>query len=161
MESSSPVQTSTSAAASSENQSTAVLGLAVLVFFLVFAGIVSVLPFPASWGFWPRAGVCVACAYAGGIFFMIAGKIVAFSYKAVVELAAALVLLANAVFIAAVWANFVVVADFLVKLEIMTRADVVAAVVAGAAALLFVANLLALFVLHPLARIAGTRLDLE
>ena len=134
------------------------LGLAVAV--VAFLIIVSKLPFPGDPSFWPRAGIAVGCLIVAGVVYSGALSAADYAFKMVVEIAGALLFLGNAVYGALVWLSFSSFKQMVINRGITQADEAGGVVVLSAALLLMLLNLVAMLILHPAAKVAGTKLDL-
>lgn len=134
----------------SEPKQTPAFGLALFIFFIIFIIVLNQLPFPPHYEFWQLAGITFATIMVTAIIYGIAAGLVEAIFKIFVEIAAALLLLADAIYVAALWSMFDA-AKLYFNLETWPTIFVLAVI-------LFFTNLLIIFVLYPLSRIAGTSL---
>ena len=134
-----------------EIEQTPVFGIAIAICFVGYIILMINLPLPGDPGFWPRVGIGVASGYAGLIIYSGALNLVEFAIKAIVEVLAVLLMLANVTVGALVWTYFGNTE------EPFTEEFIGVVIVVGL--LLFIVDILALIVLVPLARTVGTSLE--
>jgi hypothetical protein len=138
---------------------TPVYGIALFLAACAFVVLVLNLPFEGNPKVLPRLLIGAACAFSTALVFGAALGFVKFALKALVEVAAALLLLLNATIVALLWLSFPSLTAWLVEIDVSSRDDA-AWVAAGMAAVgLFLLDAVALFFLYPMAQSARTSLD--
>ena len=133
--------------------------ISMVVAFIVFVVVISWLPLADDPGFGSRAGIGLIGLIGGVFVFGGAFAFIEKAFKALVEIAASLLLLYNAVWCAVIWALSKPMSEWVIANDFAEGDEALGLVVTVAAAVLFVTNVFALLVLYPAAKTAGTRLD--
>lgn len=139
-------------------EQTPVFGVALFVGFVLYVILIAKVPLPGNPGFGPRVGIGLVSGFLGGFAYIGALKFVEFSLKAIVEVAAAILLFANAAVGVLLYPFFDAIRQQLSERVGIVNTEPIFAIILGAI-LLFLINCLALLALYPLARIAGTKLE--
>jgi len=132
------------------NKQTPAFEIGLFIGLIVFIIVLNQLPFPSDYGFWQLAGITAVTCIIVGIIYGITTELVSAIFKIFVEVAAVLLLLADAIYVASSWAMLDNVKIYF-NLETWPTLLVLAII-------LFVSNILAVFMLYPLSKIAGTKL---
>lgn len=138
-----------------------VYGIAILVAAAAYITLMANLPLSQGTEAGARFWIGLFAAIGGAVIFGCALGVIKFAFKAIVEIAAVLLLLANACVGGIVWAFFDPIGKALLEAGIAKSENIVVVAVGGAAVLMFIGDMLAFIVLYPMARIAGTSLDIE
>lgn len=132
--------------------------IALIALFIVFIAMLTKLPFPRSYDFWPRAGICFVCFLTGGIIYSISVGLVELIYKVIVEISAALLLFGNMLYVACLWAYYKEVEASVMELGLPVDWEPAVTTIVVSAVILLIFNLVAVFFLYPMSRIANTKL---
>lgn len=140
---------------------TPAFGIAAVILLLIFITILKNLPFPKDYGFVPLAGIAVGTCIIGFIIYMIAIGVVESVFKIIVEIAGAILLFINVVFIASCWAYFEQIKLYINNQGIFISWNQTFVTIGALFLFALIFNLLVVFILYPISRVAGTRLDPE
>ncbi len=140
---------------------TPAFGIGLFISAIIFIIILNHLPFPRDYEFINLAGVFIASAIVAGIIYAFSVGLVSSIYKIIVELAAVILLLFNATYAAYSWASFDAIKASLAEEGMFLDMNENVAAVLVMLIILLVIDLLAVFILYPLAQIAGTTLEPE
>lgn len=135
--------------------------IAIGVLLVVFVIYVSKTSLTYEETVWPAIGAGAACAFIGGIVYTIGLGIVESIYKVLVEIMAALLLFANAIYLVESWISFNRIKIDVIRLGILEDWNLEFRTVLYILLPLILANIVAFFIIYPLSRIAGTKLDLD
>ncbi len=140
---------------------TPVYGIAMFIGLIIYIVVISNLPLPDDPGFWPRTGIGFACLIAGGMIFGGALAFIDFAFKAIVEVAAVLLLLFDVIYSSFIWMFSSNLRQWLIHNEIAKEEYAFGVVVIVAAIILFSLNMFAFLIIYPAAKTAGTKLELD
>jgi len=141
-----------------ENKQTPAFAISLIVLFIMYLIILNQLPFPHDYGFGALAVVTVASVVIGLMIYGISLGIIQTIYKVLVEIAGAVLLFFNVTLLAVSWSALNEIKAYLAELEILVEWNQTFLTVLAVLLSLLIFNLLAIWVLYPLAQIAGTTL---
>jgi hypothetical protein len=140
---------------------TPAFGIALILLLIIFIIYLFNSPLTAGYGFWPLIGIGAACAFVGGIIYGFAYGIVEGIFKVLVEIIAVFVLFSNAMYLVNCWVTWDLMKLKAKELGILQNwnSDLLATLYVLLP--LLIVNIFAFFIIYPLSRIAGTRVDLD
>lgn len=147
---------------SEKNQSqTPAFGIAIVILFILFIIILNQLPFPSDYGFWSLVGITAATCFVGFGIYSISIGIVETIYKIIVEIAGAILVFINVVYGAICWALFEQIKLLVEEQQILISWNQTFVSIALIILFLLTFNIFSVWILYPMAQVAGTRLDPE
>ncbi len=133
--------------------------IAVIALFVLFLFILRDLPFPAHYEFWRKAGVCAASCFIGLIVYGVIMEFVKAVMKILVELAGAILLFINVVYVAFSWAFFEEIKSKFLEWAPNISEKLNLFTIVGLVLTLLVFNLLVMLVLYPLSKITDANIE--
>ncbi len=133
--------------------------IAIIVLLILFIFILQVLPFPGYYDFGRKAGVCAVSCFIGIVAYGLILGFVEMVMRILVELAGAVLLFINVVYVASGWAFFEEIkAQFLEWVpDISEKLNII--IIIGLVLILLVFNLLVMLVLYPLSKITDANIE--
>lgn len=139
---------------------TPAFGISIFASLVLYIALVSKLPLPGDPAFWPRLGIGFASAFCGLIVYHCALAFVTAVLKAIAEIAAVVLMLIN-VSVGVILCTFPHEIQQMLSQSGVEKDEQFFAAVLTVAIALFILDVFAFLVLYPLARTAGTSLELE
>ncbi|MFY0631456.1 MAG: hypothetical protein JXR05_13820 [Flavobacteriaceae bacterium] len=140
---------------------TPAFAITIIILLIVFIIFMVKSPLYEKYDFWPFVGIGAGSVFIGIIIYMLAYGIVESIFKIIVEVIAAILIFINVIYLVHSWETFELMKYSVYELGILRSWNQNFVTVLAILIPMLIVNIVAFFIIYPLSRIAGTRVDLD